>query len=656
MRLTSAPSRRGAADERGAVAIVVALSMVMLLLVAAMVLDFGVVRVDRQRAKSTADSAVMAGLRAADGKTGDVYSFRAVCAALSFLRVNDDRMAGLPAGACATPDNTVKCNSLAPATNPAVYDGTVTKAGTTYRVVIKSPYSLSDGGFVEEGYSTSAADPSLASGCDQVGVIISESRKPGLGSLATSGDLRFSVRSVARAALGGSDDLAPALILLERAACSVLTVGAAGAGSGTYIKVLGFDKTPGSIHVDSAATGSDCGSGSNKQAFQGKQADGIIAYGSASPLGTSGIISSVATNDGKAANIVSDSLTNVYGTMAVSGTGTTKTAVVGRPQIGRAPVDVRYRLGVKDEIGTASTLWSMSAAAATATSWTVTDCTPTPAQLSVLTKLYVNCPGNSGITLNNKTINAGQIFFNGFVKGGNVSMPNAARVYVNNTDSAGNPVNASAVSLSNNDGFCLRGTCGTSSASTCSTAQAPNRAVLLVRQGNLDASGGLLRLCNTTALLLGGHPSTGCVPSADGMAPTDTPCAATGSNKAGNTRIDVTGGAQLDWTAPNTSAAYITDKATREAAWRTGLEDLALWSESSGLYRMAGSGALSVSGVFMGPNATPFTVGGGGSQTLTNAQYIARTFSVTGGGTLTMSVDPKNAVTIPAITGFLLVR
>ena len=133
-----------------------------------------------------------------------------------------------------------------------------------------------------------------------------------------------------RATLGGSDDLAPALILLERTACSVLTVGSAGAGAGSFIKVLGYGKTPGSIHVDSAATGSDCGSGSNKQAFQGKQADGIIAYGSATPVGTTGIISSVATNNGKSANIVSDSLPNVYGTTAVSGTGTTKTAVVGR--------------------------------------------------------------------------------------------------------------------------------------------------------------------------------------------------------------------------------------------------------------------------------------------------------------------------------------
>ncbi|MGN6578153.1 MAG: TadE/TadG family type IV pilus assembly protein, partial [Nocardioides sp.] len=132
MRVNLAPRRhRTATDERGAVAIVVALSMVMLLVAAAMVLDFGVVRVDRQRAKATADSAVMAGMRAADGKTGDVYSFRAVCAALSFLRANDDRMSGLPDGICASPDNTAKCSSATPTANPAVYDHSITNAGTT---------------------------------------------------------------------------------------------------------------------------------------------------------------------------------------------------------------------------------------------------------------------------------------------------------------------------------------------------------------------------------------------------------------------------------------------------------------------------------------------------------------------------------------------
>ena len=567
-------------------------------------------------------------------------------------------MAALPDGVCASPDNTVKCNPAAPAAQPAVYDRSVTNAGTTYRVVIKSPYSLSDGGFAEEGYSTSTADPSLASGCDQVGVIISESRKPGLGSLATSGDLSFSVRSVGRATLGGSDDLAPALILLERTACSVLTVGSAGAGAGSYIKVLGYGKTPGSIHVDSAATGGDCGSGSNKQLFQGKQADGIVAYGSIAPTGTAGIITSVATNNGKAANIVSDALADVYGTTATSGTGVTKAAVSGRAPVGRGPVDSRYRLGVRDEIATAQTagLWTMSAASAATAGWTVTGCSPTGAELNVTTKLYVNCTQNSGITLNDKTIKATQVFFNGFVKGGKVSMPNATRVFVNNTDSSGGPISAAAVSLSNNNGFCVRSTCDTAVASNCSASASPNRAVLLVGQGNLDASGGLLRLCSTTAVLLGGYPSTGCIPGADGALPMDNPCATTGPNKEGNTRIDITGGAQLDWTAPNKSADYIADKATREAAWRNDLEDLALWSESYGLYRMAGSGAMSVSGVFMAPNAMPFTVGGGGSQTLTNAQYIARSFSVTGGGTLSLTVDPRNAVTIPSITGFLLVR
>ena len=567
----SGPDR---ADERGAVAIVVALSMVMHLVVAAMVLDFGVVRVDCQRAKSTADSAVMAGMRAADGKTGDVYSFRAVCAALSFLRVNDERMSALPDGICASPDSSVKCSSAAPTANPAVYDHSVTNGGTTYRVVIKSPYSLNDGGFVEETYSTSTADPSLASGCAQVGVIISEARKPGLGSLATSGDFTFSVRSVGRATLGGSEDLALALILLERSACSVLTVGSAGGGAGSFIKVLGYAKTPGSIHVDSAATGSDCGS--NKQLLQGKQADGIVAYGSTAPTGTPGIITSVATDHGKASNVVSDAVANVYGTTATSGTGITKSAVTGRAAAGRGPVDTPYRLGVRDEIATAQAagVWTMTAAGAASAGWTVTDCSPTGAQLSVTTKLYINCPQNSGITPS------------ALARSSSTASSRLARSRC--------PTPARSTSTTRTQA----GTRGAPRPSRCPTTTvsasggrvpprpARNAQRARPRAGRFSSygratstpAGGLLRLCNTTAILLGGYPSSGCVPTSDGALPTDIPCAATGSNMEGNTRIDVTGGAQLDWTAPNGSATYIADKTTREAAWRNDHEDLAIWS------------------------------------------------------------------------------
>ena len=47
-------------------------------------------------------------------------------------------------------------------------------------------------------------------------------------------------------------------------------------------------------------------------------------------------------------------------------------------------------------------------------------------------------------------------------------MPNATRVYVGNTDSAGNPISASAVSLSNNNGFCIQGSCDAAATANCS--------------------------------------------------------------------------------------------------------------------------------------------------------------------------------------------
>ena len=98
-------------------------------------------------------------------------------------------------------------------------------------------------------------------------------------------------------------------------------------------------------------------------------------------------------------------------------------------------------------------------------------------------------------------------------------------------------------------------------------------------------------------------------------------------------------------------------QADKQAAWDQ-LEDLAFWSEAygSGTFAMSGGSGLHLVGVFMTPNADPFSVTGGGSQTLTNAQYIATRFEVNGGASLTMRVDPNNTVTLPKLTTFDLVR
>src|SRR3954454_1940441 len=96
-------------DDRGAVAIVVAVMISALLVTGGIVLDFGLVRMDRQISRTAADDAVAAGLRAGDGATGEVYSYRAVCEELRYLRVNRDDLSGRPDGIFTSEDASQTC-------------------------------------------------------------------------------------------------------------------------------------------------------------------------------------------------------------------------------------------------------------------------------------------------------------------------------------------------------------------------------------------------------------------------------------------------------------------------------------------------------------------------------------------------------------------
>ena len=72
---------------------------------------------------------------------------------------------------------------------------------------------------------------------------------------------------------------------------------------------------------------------------------------------------------------------------------------------------------------------------------------------------------------------------------------------------------------------------------------------------------------------------------------------------------------------------------------------------------MGGSGIFKVRGVFMVPNADPFTIGGGSTMDLTNAQFVASSIALNGVNTsITMSVDPNSAVSLPRLSLVGLVR
>jgi Flp pilus assembly protein TadG len=689
-QLSFCRDRRG---EDGAVAIIVALCLTALLVVVAMVLDFGLVRVDRQVGKSAADSATMAGLHALNMGDGKPHPFAGVCTALRYLAQNDDRFEGITdsSGTWSTPDGDAAANGctdadarnmVCSATNTDTWarfswSGTL-DGGKPLSVLIQSGYDIaSDPGWSEDTLPAALADrDDKDGGCNQLTVQIRSSRAPGLGSLATSSDLKTAIRSVGRVKQipGG---YAPALLLLERHDCPVLKTGSSSDNT-SWIHVFGALASngisqPGTIHADSDGNGS-CSGGSNQQIYLGRQSNGIVAY--AGPLASDttqpdpskpGSLTSVASENGKAINYIYDGTTNVYGSAALGPAGAgaaTKSAPTGRSLIGRTPVDERYRLGVKAAIGGAAGVFSAGSTGWTTFPASVDACKPTQAEinalaLTVTSKLFIDCTTNAGFAPGaDVSIPAGQIYFNGVVSpGATVTLPDADHVYI-----AGKS-GKDAIVLASSGKFQLNTAGNLDGSGNCATGQKPDKAVLFIQQGSFkeNTTSNTLRMCRTTVFLMGGQ-SDGCVPTTNGTAPTSAPC----GTGLGSGQFTQNGGS-IDWTAPDTQDIMTLANGDPDPAvsakWSdvNGPEDLALWSESasdsSNTFNMTGGGIFHVRGVFMTPNAKPFTIGGGAVLDLKNAQFIARTIELNGSGTkIDMSVDPNAAVTLPRLDPLGLVR
>jgi len=672
---------RGNRDERGAVAIVVALAMTTLLIITAMVLDFGLARVDRQTNKSASDAATSAGVYALDGPDGKPRDYQGVCTAIRYLRENDARFAGVTSGsgvwtdgngsALTDPcgDSTLLQTHICVGGDKStwgVFTWNGSWEGDPMRVVIQSGYQLAGSGWQEESLLASDQTDD-AQGCNQLAVMITENRQPGLGSLATSSDLVTSVRSVGRVKPGPGGD-APAMLLLKRTGCPSLQVGST-AGS-SWVKVLGKyspstgASQPGTIHADAD------GSGCSDSVFYGKAASGIVAY--AAPLASGapdpkkpGQITSVAATHGLSSY---DSISNVYSSDQVSGTGGAHSAASGRKLVTRKPVDDRYLATVRTAISQAQTsvFGSLTAGNAVASGYDVATCNsngtvtlPSPA---ASTKLYVDC----SLVKSSPPIPYQTVVFNGGIAPGNpstISMPNADHVYI-----FGN--SGDAVSLGTGGALSVHANTTTFDSSTgqcMSGVVAGSKAVVFVRNGDLKETGGLLRLCNTTVFMMGGQPD-GCLPAgysdiASAPAPTQTPCAGT----TGNGQIKQTGGS-VDWTAPNvldkTMEANGDPTSDALTNWTdpNGPEDLALWDESAGTnnnpaYTMAGGGTFHLQGIFMVPNADPFSLTGNSNLVLTNAQFVVTSLALASNNTtLQMAVDPNATVTLPKLHVVGLVR
>ncbi len=638
-------------DERGLAAIILSLCMVALLVIAGMVLDFGMARYDRQINKAVADSAVSAGMRGFDRDDGQVYAYKGVCDALGYLRTNEPALAGLPTyTACSNVSLLAKTCVTTDSSTFSSYSQSTPDG--RYTVTVKAPYSLPDAAFPEDSYAGLVTD--TADMCLQLSVVIAQRRAPGLGSAATKSKITTTIRSVGRVQ-GGPGNRAPALLLLDRTECNVLSVGSAGTTS-SYIRVYGAGTTPplvqpGTIHADS--DGSGCKT--NETIYSGKSNDAIVAY-AAPNLSQHGILSSYAARLGVAAGVLSDGVSRVYGSAAADPAGAggaAKHPVAPLGLITRQLVDDRYLAGVRGVVAGANAVFQnlTSAAAATSAGWAILGaCTGNnQAAISALPAdkpVYVDCSSYKGTG----SIPAKTVFFSGNVGSqATTNLPETTRAYI---------VGSSGDALDVSGGFRMhhRG------ASTCPNSPQSQGAKLFLRAGSIKNNNGTFQACNTVLVMMGGKADA-CLPAAGVVQPpTTTPCA----GSTGTGQLSMGGGGSgatvVDWTAPNKYDVDISGltPAQKQAAWDD-QEDLAFWSESWGgnaspSYSMAGGSGLHLVGVFMTPNAAPFTVTGGGGQTLNNAQYIATSFQVNGGASLSMVVDPNNTVTLPKLTYFDLIR
>lgn len=656
--------------EQGAVAVIVAFSMTALLVVAGIVLDFGLARSNKLANKGYADSAAVAGIRATDLGDGLSRPFNGVCTALAYLKVNNEaELAGMT-GSWTTGAGV---SLLDPCTNPVLLSApcipnefsswawfTGTAAGGRISVEIKSGYTTPDPAFDTSGSADNGA--SAQGGCDQLAVIIEEREEPGLGRIASSDDIVTTVRSVARSMPSPDPPVPPALLLLERQSCSALAVNS----SNTKIKVLGNGIAPGVIHADSLGNGV-CTSGA--KVLYGKFPGGVVAL-AAETGGLPGFISTTALSglNGAIPANASDGASNVCAAQASGICG----EATARSLVGRGKVDQRYLVGVRAAISAAQTEYSRSATNAAEApplggGYTVIPASPSGCNNMVVsatslpaayaaTKVFVNCSG--GVTFNSSTFPAAtDVVFNGKVdvkSGQTLSLPNAERIYVKGASkSAG--VSAQG-NLFINQGVVASGT------ENCGTRTAAPRARLVIGNGAfIGGAQSEFHLCNTTVLMAAnsGASALSGTPPTDGSASTycplpTPPVVGTGippyQNSCGG-YINVGAGANMDWTAPNLKTG-----GGVQADWDQ-LEDLALWTETSAGNGMGGSGTLNVSGVFFLPNADPFTIGGGSAQSNgANAQFVSRRLEVQGNGILLMRPNPDDAVTIPLPPSFGLAR
>ncbi|MBA3652669.1 MAG: hypothetical protein H0W70_00585 [Actinobacteria bacterium] len=682
---------RGADGERGAVLIVVSVAMVAVTTIAALALDVAQLRTDRRVNKSLADTAVRAGLGVLN-----LGPWSGICRTRDYLKNNSPALANFDAGSerwfqLDAPLNALTSSPclntgsapfttlcLPGALNSPRFDTwgklTATAGGGRYNIEVQSGYAMPDSRFAEDSVAGADNGSSLMGSCDNLSVIITQSQAPFFGRITGSGDRTTRIRSVGRLGLITTGEYNPALLLLERAACDVLSVNS----NNSRVIAQPYLGHPGVLQVDSA---NRSGCASNQAVLNGASTSGgpsIVACSSKALSPTSGC-------DIDPAGTGAPSFIGLYGlnfqpagANMTSGAGTYgDTAAVRSGQSGRQSIDALYRKnvvaldtearGVLTTNGTTSrtmppgcaAMGSAGTCTGNGLTWLVfpTQTSCSMASLNTyfvanpLDKLKQNVWFNCDLNVNGLlglvplTLSGSNSYI---VITGQLAVSSTFAITDPRTIFVGGRSNGNKIGLDIGNGGNLNVNNPVAGVN-CALPIGLGTTRMVVADGAFNvASGGTAHLCQTFVYMANGY---GKVPATNGTAPCT--CAYNGTVAVGS-------GSTIDWVAPNAitlrrPTPLDVDLGSVPPGTQP-YEDIGLWTEAGGVSSISAGGGAAMVGVYFLGNADQFTLtGNSGANVRLNAQFISRRMKVTGGATVSLVLSPYDS--IPALVyNMVLVR
>ncbi len=660
------PRSRAGRDERGATLVLFTLAISVMLTMSALVFDLSQMRADRRVNKTTADMAVRAGLGVLH-----IGPWSGVCRAREYLKTNG-RFSSFDPGSekwfqLGSP---LSALTSSPCLNTTGFPFlqlclpgevgvprtdtwgrlTATAGGGRYSIEIQSGYTLPDARFAEDAVAAADTWDMLKGACDNLVVIIRERRSPLFGRMTDASDKSTTVRSVGRISNIDTGDYNPALLLLERHGCDVLTTN----GAGSRIIAQPYLDHPGVLQIDSADDQGGCTS--NQAVLNGKVTSGqpsIVACNASVLSPTPGCNAATADKPGRT-GIYALNFPHPpgdYVTSAFPGTYGDVQAVPAA-QSGRAPLDAPYRNTVLNIDAQAQSVLTgnagkppgcgtilLNACTGTDGPWLVlqpTDCasvalffTLVPTRL-LAPRIWFNCNLTVSSPLVLGALRSTVVITGSLNVSSTFSITDPGNVYIGGK-STGNKI---GLDVGNGGNFNV----GNPVPGVDCLLPSPmlKYSTVVVGDGSFVlSSGARAHLCGTFMLMSSGF---GKVPAINGTEPCSTPC----DGYLGT--VSIGSGSHIDWSAPN---LVTTQRPTLfDLELTSPLEDVALWTEAGGAGSgINGGGDSKMTGVYFLGNANAFNLSGNsGANVHLSAQFIARRMVVSGGAVVNLVLNPLNSV------------